>query len=264
MPPPFIFFLIGTGASVGLLSGLLGLGGGIIMFPLLLYVPPLLGFEPVPVKDITGLTMAQGFFASLSAMFFYNRERLVNRHLVLTLGLSLFLSSLAGSLLSKWIADTVLLLVFGLLACTASGMMFIPRTHMHDELKEESVVFHRPTAIAAGIIIGFLVGLVGQGGAFITIPVMLYILKIPLRVTLGSTLAIGLFSASAGMIGKTLTGQVPYSMALIMVASAMPAAQFGSMISKKTSTRVLRWLLAAIISATALKVLADILLRQAS
>ena len=50
--------------------GLLGIGGGIIMFPLLLYVPPLLGFEGIAVKSITGLTMIQGFFASCTAMLF--------------------------------------------------------------------------------------------------------------------------------------------------------------------------------------------------
>ena len=108
--------------------------------------------------------------------------------------------------------------------------------------------------------IGLLIGLVGQGGAFIIIPVMLYILKIPLRVTLGSTLAIGLFSASAGLTGKMLTGQVPYSMALAMLLGAIPVAQLGGIVSKKTSTQFLRWLLAAIISATAIKVFADIFL----
>jgi uncharacterized membrane protein YfcA len=255
----FYLFLTGTGAAVGFLSGLLGIGGGIVMFPLLLYVPPVFGFEPVPIKYITGLTMAQGFFASLSAMFFYNRQKLVNKSLVLTLGLSLFSSSLAGSLCSKWVPDRGLLLVFGLLAATASVMMFIPRTYAKDDLKEDRVSFHKPTAVAAGIVIGSLVGLVGQGGAFIIIPVMLYILKIPLRVTLGSTLAIGLFSASAGLTGKMLTGQVPYSMALAMLLGAIPVAQLGGIVGKKTKTQFLRWLLAAIISATAVKVFADIL-----
>ena len=97
----FYLFLFSVGSFVGFLSGLLGIGGGIVMFPLLLYVPPLLGFESIDVKSITGLTMMQGFFASLSAMFYYNENRLVNKPLVLTLGASLFASSLAGALISK-------------------------------------------------------------------------------------------------------------------------------------------------------------------
>ncbi|MBA4372318.1 MAG: sulfite exporter TauE/SafE family protein [Thermodesulfovibrio sp.] len=252
-------FLWFAGSIVGFFSGLLGIGGGILMFPLLLYIPPLLGLAPIGVKSITGLTMVQGFFASLSALFFYNRHNLVNRPLVLTLGLSLFLSSLAGSFLSAYAPDKLLLLIFGVLAFIASLMMLIPRSYAKDELTGESVSFSRPVAVFIGVCIGFLIGLVGQGGAFIIIPLLLYLLKIPLRVALGSTLAIGLFSSSAGLVGKMATGQVPFQMAAALLLGAIPAARLGSIIGKKTKTEYLRWLLAVIIICTALKIWADIL-----
>ncbi|MDP2157215.1 MAG: sulfite exporter TauE/SafE family protein [Nitrospirota bacterium] len=258
MTPELFLFLVLSGAVVGFFSGLLGIGGGILMFPLLLYVPPLLGLDPIGVKNITGLTMAQGFFASLSAMLFYQKQGLVNKPLVLTLGLSLFLSSLAGSLISKAVPDNMLLFIFGALALIASALMFIPRSYGRDELTEDQINFNKPATIIIGIILGFLIGLVGQGGAFITIPIMLYVLKIPLRVTLGSTLAIGLFSATAGIIGKTATGQVPFVMAAALVIGAIPVAKAGAMLSKKTKTQYLRWILAGIISATAIKIWMDI------
>lgn len=254
----FTFFAL-VGASVGFLSGLLGIGGGIIMFPLLLYVPPLLGFSAIDVKSITGLTMVQGFFSALTAMFYYHKNALVHRPLVLTLGLSLFLSSLAGAFASKWMADGPLLMVFATLALIAAVMMLIPRSYVHDELTEDQVDFRKATAIVIGIILGFTIGLVGQGGAFILIPTMLYVLKIPLRVALGSTLAIGLFSSSAGLVGKVATGQVPYLMALPLLAGAIPAARFGSIVGKRMKTQFLRWLLALIIIATAVKVWFSIL-----
>ena len=62
-------FLFSVGSFVGFLSGLLGIGGGIIMFPLLLYMPPLLGFESINVKSITGLTMMQGFLHRFQQCF---------------------------------------------------------------------------------------------------------------------------------------------------------------------------------------------------
>jgi uncharacterized membrane protein YfcA len=254
MDVALFLFLATVGLSVGFLSGLLGIGGGIVMFPLLLYVPPLLGLGTIDVKSITGLTMAQGFFSALTAMFFYHKNALVNRSLVLTLGLSLFLSSLAGSLFSKQVADGPLMMVFATLALIASVMMLIPRSYHRDEMTEEKVTFHRATAIAIGVALGFTIGLVGQGGAFILIPVMLYVLKIPLRVALGSTLAIGLFSSSAGLIGKVATSQVPFLMALPLVLGAIPAARWGSIVGKRTKTQLLRWLLAALILATAVKV----------
>jgi uncharacterized protein len=256
---PFFLFLALTGASVGFLSGLLGIGGGIVMFPLLLYVPPLLGLQGIDVKNITGLTMVQGFFSALTAMLYYHKNALVNRSLVVTLGLSLFLSSLLGSLISKQVPDRPLLMVFGTLALIASVMMFIPRSYHRDELTEDKVVYHKTTAVLIGVVLGFCIGLVGQGGAFILIPTLLYVLKIPLRVALGSTLAIGLFSSSAGLVGKVATGQVPFLLAVPLLAGAVPTARLGSIVGKKTNTRYLKWLLAAIICATAVKVWLDIL-----
>lgn len=254
MDNALIVFLALVGASVGFLSGLLGIGGGIVMFPLLLYVPPLLNLTGIDVKSITGLTMVQGFFSALTAMFYYHKNALVHRPLVLTLGFSLFLSSLTGAVASKWIPDVVLLMVFAALALIAAVMMLIPRSYHEDELTEDKVEFNRPAAICIGIVLGLTIGLVGQGGAFILIPTMLYVLKIPLRVALGSTLAIGLFSSSAGLAGKVAAGQVPFLMTLPMLVGAVPAARLGSIVGKKTRTPFLRWLLALIIIATAVKV----------
>lgn len=254
----FYLFLFFAGSTVGFFSGLLGIGGGIVMFPLLLYLPPVFGFPEIDVKSITGLTMIQGFFASLSAMLFYHEQRLVNKRLVFTLGLSLFISSLAGALLSKGVADKALLFIFGIMALTAAIMMFIPRSYLKDDLREDAVDFHKPTAILAGVIVGFFTGMVGQGGAFIIIPILLYILKVPLRVALGSTLAIGLFSSSAGLAGKIATGQVPFKIGVALLLGAVPFARLGGYLSRKTKTQYLRWILAVIISATAIKIWSDI------
>jgi uncharacterized membrane protein YfcA len=258
MQDTFYLFLLVAGSIVGFFSGLLGIGGGILMLPLLLYLPPLLGFDPISVKNITGLTMMQGFFASLAAMLFYHKHSLVNKPLVLTLGLSLFLSSLTGSFVSKAVPDKPLLFVFAGLALTASVMMLMPRSYAKDELTEDKVSFNKPVTVAIGITLGFLIGLVGQGGAFIIIPLLLYVLNIPLRVALGSTLAIGLFSSSAGLVGKIATGQVSFHMAATLLLGAIPSARFGGFIGKKTKTQYLRWLLALIIVGTAVKICADI------
>ncbi|MEW6117257.1 MAG: sulfite exporter TauE/SafE family protein [Nitrospirota bacterium] len=258
MPAAFYVFLLIVGSTVGFLSGLLGIGGGILMFPLLLYVPPLLGFDPIGVKSITGLTMVQGFFAAFTAMLYYQKHSLVNKSLVLTFGLSLFLSSLTGSFLSKLVPDRVLLFIFGMLALAAAVMMLMPRSYSRDEQTAEAVHFHKPTAVFIGVAIGFLTGLVGQGGAFIIIPIFLYVLKIPLRVALGSTLAVGLFSSSAGLVGKVATGQVPSHMAAALLLGAVPAARLGSFVGKRTKVQYLNRLLALIIISTAVKIWADL------
>ncbi len=252
-------YLFVAGAGVGFLSGLLGLGGGIIMFPLLYYLTPALGFEPIDVRSITGLTMAQGFFASLSAALFYRSERLINRPLVLLFGFSLAASSLGGSVASKFVPEGPLLFTFGVLALAATVMMFLPRSQGRDDLAGDRVESNKPLAVAIGLGLGFFLGMVGQGGAFITIPVLLYVLRVPLRAAIGSTLAIGVISAMAGLVGKAATAQVPPLMAGAMLLGAVPMARVGGMVGKLTDTRYLRWLLAAIIAGAALKIWADII-----
>lgn len=259
MDAALVLFLMVVGAFVGFLSGLLGIGGGIVMFPLLLYVPTSLGIPEIGVKAITGLTMGQGFFAAVTALYQYQRNALVSRPLVITLGMSLFLSSLTGSLFSTHLSDRVLLMVFGSLALIAAAMMFVPRNSSNDERKADQVTFSRTLAVALGLVLGFTIGLVGQGGAFILIPTMLYVLRIPLRVALGSTLAIGLFSSTAGLIGKTVTGQVPYLSLLPLLAGAIPAARWGSIVGMRTDTRTLKRLLAFVICATAIKIWGSLL-----
>ncbi len=259
MPLPLYLFLVAAGGLGGFLSGMLGIGGGIIMFPLLLYIPTLFGLPPLGVKGITGLTMTQGFFATLTATFFYKKERLISRDLVLTLGLALFCSSLAGSLFSKKMGDGPLLVIYGTLALFASVMMLIPRNYSNDDLSSEQVKFNMPLAVICGAVTGFLLGMIGQAGAFIIIPIMLYFLKIPLRVALGSMLTIGLISATAGMIGKIATGQVRFDMAAALLSGAIPMAYAGGAVGRKTHTRFLKWLLAALISASAIKIWSSIL-----
>jgi uncharacterized membrane protein YfcA len=260
MGPLFYLFLLLTGAAGGFLSGLLGIGGGIVMMPLLLYTPPLIGIGAFSVKQVTGLTMAQGFFASLSALLFYGRQGFVSRPLVLTMGVSLFASSLAGSLFSRSASDGALLFIFGVLAALAAVLMLIPRDYKGDEVTGGGVSFNRALAAGIGLFTGFFLGMVGQAGAFITIPTMLYALKIPLRVALGSTLAIGLFPATAGLAGKAATGQIPFVPALVLVLAAIPAARLGAAVGKRSNTKILRWALAALIMMTAVKVWADIFL----
>ncbi len=252
----YIYMVLFTsGALVGFLSGLLGIGGGIVMFPLLFYIPTAVGIDSIPVKDITGLTMIQGFFASLSAMFFHHEHRFVHKRLVFTFGLPLFVSSFIGAAISRRIPDDILLITFGILAMTAAAMMILPRGYHKDNDTVSSVDFNPYLTLSIGLPLGFFLGMVGQGGAFIIIPILLYLIKIPLRVALGSTLAIGLFCSSAGLVGKITAGQVPLLMSIAMLSGAVPFARIGGYISVRTNTRILKWILAVLIIITAIKIM---------
>jgi uncharacterized membrane protein YfcA len=114
-------------------------------------------------------------------------------------------------------------------------------------------------AVAIALIVGLLGGLVGQGGSFILIPMMLYVLKIPMRIAIGSNLATILFASSAGFVGKLATGQIPLFLASGLILGVLPGAQLGGFISKRTKVKVLHYILAGLIAATAIRIWMQIL-----
>ncbi len=244
------------GLVVSFLSGLLGIGGGIIMAPLLLYGPPLLGIGQLDMKTVAGLTIVQGLLASVSGVISHRRSGNVSRQLVICMGTAIILGSLSGAIFSQFVDAHVLLGIFAGLAALAAALMLLPKRDQEDSA-EGRVVFRRPLAIVISLSVGFLGGMVGQAGAFILVPLMLYVLKLPTRITIGSSLGIVLCSSFAGFLGKLTTGQIPLSLALALALGAVVGAQAGGLVSKRMTPRVLRTSLALVIAVAALRMWAD-------
>src|SRR5205085_8578513 len=118
--------LIVLGLVGAFVSGLLGVGGAIVMIPLLLYVPPLLGIGSFDVKEVAAITMVQVFIAAVSGVIAHGRRRAVNTRLAATGGAAMAASSLAGAIASQWIHETWLLMVFALMVTLACLLMFVP------------------------------------------------------------------------------------------------------------------------------------------
>jgi len=244
-------FTLGLGG--GFLSGLLGLGGAIFMIHLLLYVPPFLHVGQLTMKTVAAISMVQVLSASISGVIVHHKNRFVSKKLIATMGITMVAGALSGSILSKRSSSIFLLGIFAVMALIAAVMMFIPKREQGSEIDPESITFNKPAAALVGLFVGFFGGMVGAPGAFILIPIMIYILKIPTRIVIGSTLGIVLLGAAAGTIGKLATGQIIWPMALLLVAGTIPGAQIGGAVSKKTKVQTLRILIAVIIAITGLR-----------
>jgi uncharacterized protein len=250
----FAAVLFVLGAIGAFVSGLIGVGGAIVMIPLLLYVPPLLGAGALDIKSVAAITMVQVFVAAVSGMIAHGRHRAVNRRLALVGGGAMAAGSLAGAVTSKYVPERWLLIVFAVMVTVAFVVMLLPEpapdvTEPAD-VKQYSAAL---TALTAGGV-GLAAGLVGAGGAFLLVPLLLVVVGVPIRVTIGSSLAITAVAATAGVLGKAVTGQIPVPPALVVAVSAVPGAQLGAAASRRLSGGALKGALRVVIVLTGLKV----------
>lgn len=259
MNTPFLGTLVALGLGGGFLSGLLGLGGAIFMIPLLLYVPPLLGVGQFDMKQVAAISMVQVLSASLTGVIVHNKNKFVSKSLLIYMGVCNAIGNLAGSFYSQHTRSAFLLAIFATMAVIAAVAMFVPKREQGKDVTPDELEYNKPLAMVFSLAIGVFGGMVGAPGAFLYIPVMIYLLNIPTRIVIGSTLGIVFFGAVAGTIGKMATGQIVWPAALALVIGTVPGAQFGGGVSKKVNTKYLRIAIAIIIAITGLKMWSQIM-----
>jgi uncharacterized membrane protein YfcA len=251
--------LVALGFSGAFVAGLLGVGGAVVMIPLLLYVPPLLEVGRLGVKAVAGVTMTQVLVAAATGMLAHRRHRAVNAELAWVGGLAMAGGSLAGALASKLADDRALLVVFALMVTGAAFLVLVGAGHDAAVVDPAQVRFSRRRAALVAGGVGVAAGLVGAGGAFLLVPLLLVAVGVPIRVAIGSSLAITAVAASAGFLGKLVTGQIPLLPTLAVVLGAIPGVQLGAALSQRVSPLGLRVSLFVFVVLTALKVWSELL-----
>jgi uncharacterized protein len=249
-------FLIGFIGSY--ISGMLGVGGSIINFPMLLLIPAALGVANFSSHEVSGITAIQVFFATIGGVWAYRKGGFLNKTLITYMGFSILIGSFIGGFGSTHMTEGGINIVYGILALIAVVMMLVPKKGI-DEIPLEQVKFNKWLAASLALIVGIGAGIVGAGGAFLLVPIMLVVLKIPTRMTIASSLAITFISSIGSAVGKITTGQVEYFPALIMVAASLIASPLGAHSGKRINTKVLQMILAVLILATSVKIWIDIL-----
>jgi uncharacterized membrane protein YfcA len=246
-----MLFLIGFIGSF--LSGLVGIGGSIIKYPLLLYVPTLLGIASYSEHEVAGISAVQVFFAALAGALALRKEKVIHYQLVLYMGVTILIGSFVGAYGGRYMSGTAVNIVYAVLASAAAGMMFMPKSGLDDRPLTE-VTFNRPIAVLAAFTVGVTSGIVGAAGAFLLVPIMLSVLKIPTRITVATSLAVTFLSSIGTTVGKVATGDVLWGPAVVMVAASVAAAPLGARLGTKVPPKRLRLLLIVLIAATAGKV----------
>jgi hypothetical protein len=250
MPDEAITAIAGLVASF--LSGLLGIGGGLVLTPLLLYLPPLAGGAAIPVKIVTGLTIVQAISGSLLGALRHRSYGNVSPRLVWLMGPPSAIASLVGAFVSRDTPDSVILLIFAVLAFVGAVMLLLPvtpRGELAADIRADPKV-----AIPIALVLGFFGGMVGIGGIAFIIAALVYLLRVPPRIAIGSSLGIGLFAAGAALIGKAATAQIDPPLAAIVFVSALVASPIGAAVSVRTQPRALLAVLSVIVILAAIRI----------
>lgn len=237
--------------AISVVSGLLGLGGAVLLIPAYLYLPPLFGFSHLDVKSISGITCVQVFATALFGVALHRRHGAVNKRLVLIMGIPITIASFLGAMASGKVPGNGILAVFAVMAIFGAILMVVKK-----EIDEEALVdFSYSTTGAIGVAcgVGLFGGMVGAPGAFLLSPLMISVLRIPTRITIGSTLGIVLLSAFAASVGKIASGLVPLYPTLAAIVGSLPGVVLGSMFSHRLHVKTLRWALAVFIGAVGIQ-----------
>jgi uncharacterized membrane protein YfcA len=246
-------------AIAGFGAGFIGLGGGILLFPLLLYLPPLLGLEALDAKTVAALVISQVFFAGIIGGAAHWRKGRVHKKLTLVGALTSAVGAFIGGIGSKWVSEWFLLFLFGIVVLIAGAVMFLPGPSAEREAATaDEIVIPSVSLGALSFVVGVVVGLLGAGN-FLFVPVLIYLLKIPTRITIGSSLAIHVLNGFAGFMGKLISGQIPLFMTLAIIIGATLGAIAGERSHSRVSPKALRYVYAAVIAVVALRVWATLL-----
>jgi uncharacterized protein len=273
-----LFFLIGIGGAVGFLSGLFGVGGGFLLTPLLIFtgVP-----SPVAIASVT----AQVAAASTSGALSYYRRNAIDLHLALYLilastigsmiGVAIFTLLRAAGQLDLFIAVSYLLL----LGFLGSLMLFeaarsimrrrsgvvtrdkLPSQHswihglpMRIRFKKSRLYISVLPVLAIGLFIGIVGALLGIGGGFILVPALVYILRVPANVVVGTSLLQVVAMMCVTTVLQALTSQsVDIMLAFCLMVGGTVGAQFGASAGKYLRGDQLRALLALLVLAVAIR-----------
>jgi uncharacterized membrane protein YfcA len=239
------FFLLS--AIGGFFSGLLGVGGAVILIPLLRSVPPLFGVGELTMAQVSGITMIQVLAASIVGFLGHRRGGTAHTHTILTIGIPMGICALFGATLSKTLSDRAMLVLFGILVAIAFALLLKKAPGEGKDEADDHFAFNAPLSVAVGSSVGLVSGILGAGGGFIIISLMIRVLRIPMRIAVGSSLGIVFIGATMGSIGKITSGQVEWGCLIPVLCGSIPAALLGVRVNRKLPAAHVRYVLLGVV-----------------
>ncbi|MFL4967178.1 MAG: sulfite exporter TauE/SafE family protein [Xanthobacteraceae bacterium] len=273
-----VFLIFIMGLAVGFISGMFGIGGGFLMTPLLIFI----GISPgVAVASVTTHIAASSFTGAIT----YWRRRALDPALALMLLVGGIIGTAAGvwlfSLLRAigqldltiGLSYLVLLGTVGSLMVGESAQAIIrarrgrpaeirrggSHTWIHGlpfklRFKQSKIYVSTIPVWGIGFFIGFIGAIMGIGGGFLLVPMLIYVLRVPTNVVIGTSMVLTLVTMAFATIMHAATNHlVDMVLALILMVGGVTGAQFGARAGQKIRSEQLRLLLGLLVLAVGLR-----------
>ena len=280
------FLILGLGGLVGFLSGMFGVGGGFLITPLLLFigVPPAVavatGANQVVASSVSGVLaqvrrkavdfrmglvlLAGGLVGSASGVWLFDwMTRRGQIDLFVQLSYVLFLGAIGSLMLQESLRT--------LWRSKKTGGAPIRRAHIHSwvhfmpfkvKFRASGLYISVIPPLLVGGLVGLLSAVMGVGGGFIMVPAMIYLLGMPTRVVVGTSLFQIIFVTAFTTLMHAVTHHtVDMLLALLLIIGGVLGAQFGARIGVRLRAEQLRILLSILVLAVAIKIAFDLLLQ---
>lgn len=275
------FAIFGIGGLVGILSGMFGVGGGFLITPLLFFVG-------IPPAVAVATSASQVVASSVSGVMAHLKRRTVD----LRMGVVLLIGGLIGAgagvqifavLRAMGQVDLVVQLAYVLFLGIIGSIMFVeslralrktnrgapPARRRHNwvhalpfkmKFRVSGLYISVIPPLVAGVLVGLLAAIMGVGGGFIMVPVMIYLLGMPTKVVVGTSLFQIIFVTGFATVMHAVTNQtVDIVLAIVLLVGGAIGAQIGTQIGTKLRAEQLRILLASLVLAVCLKLAFDLL-----
>jgi uncharacterized membrane protein YfcA len=284
-----IFVLLAMGAAVGFLSGMFGVGGGFLITPLLIFynIPPAIavatGANQVIASSFSGalshlkrgtldfklgsVLLAGGIVGSTGGIYVFSVLRSIGQ---LDLFISLLYVVLLGTVGGLMLVESV----NALRASRGGNPLPLKRPGQHNwihrlplkmRFRASKLFVSVIPVLALGAGIGFLSSIMGVGGGFIMVPALIYLLRVPTNVVIGTSLFQIIFtSAYTTFVHASTNYTVDIILALVLMIGGVAGAQYGAKAGQKLRGEQLRALLALLVLAVALRLAVDLFMKPPS
>ena len=279
------FLLFGLGGMVGILSGMFGVGGGFLMTPLLFFI----GIPPAVAVATEANQIVASSFSGVLAHF---RRRTVD----LRMGTVLLVGGLIGAALGVALfnylkslgqVDLLVKLCYVVFLGVIGSLMFVESLNALHKSRKGNATPHKRRQrgwihampfkmrfrtsglyisvippVMVGLFVGVLSAIMGVGGGFIMVPAMIYLLGMPTKVVVGTSLFQIIFvTAFTTMLHATTNYTVDVVLAVLLLVGGVVGAQIGTVIGARMPAEQLRVLLAALVLVVCGKLALDLLLQ---